>query len=444
MKKTLLFLALAAVTGLAGCDDDSTALPNGSGQTIETTEEGSSTFVLQGYENAADGYNTLKIDGLDDVLYLKDKQLAGSAYNFADGTAGRLDQMNTRPADNAWQPTTAIVAGQNYWARHRGLSAYTYIKLRVAYIEGNNVGLEYAIDGSENFDLNENTNANTSADADRQRFVTDYSIPAMNQNNYYVEHTVTMDNETILNYALEWDNTMRHAAWVAFSFDATTSPKNFNRPDEDPWDVDPLLPSDMQTSNDQHRMDGFDRGHLCASNDRVYVKEANDQTFYYSNISPQLNDFNTGFWAALEDRIQRWARSGNGTSVIPNENYDKLYVAKGGTLNELLTNFTGSKADSNGIYPSTDGNGFTKNGVACPKYYFMAILSEKGDNYHAIGFLVEHSETLPDDPPADDIKACAMSIDELEERTGLDFFCNLPDLIENTVEASFSLNDWTW
>lgn len=444
MKKITLLLTLAAFAGLTACnDDENTALTNDK-LVIENTEAGSSTTVLQGYENAADGYSTLIINGLDGALYLQNKQLAGASYNFAAAAENRLDQMTTRPADNAWQATTAIAEGHSYWARHRGLSAYTYVKLRIAYIDGNNVGLEYIIDGKEDFDLSENTNANVSTDAELQQFVTDFSMPALNAANFYAEHTVTLDGETILNYALEWNNAMRHAAWIAFSFDATTSPKSFNRPDEDPWDVDPLLSTDMQTSNAQHRIDGFDRGHLCASNDRIYAKEANDQTFYYSNISPQLNSFNAGFWGTLEDRVQRWARNNNGTSAIPNEKYDKLYVAKGGTLNELLTSFTGSKADNNGVYPTTDAQGFTIHGLACPKYYFMAILAEKGNTYHAIGFLAEHCETLPQKPTAAQLQACALSIDDLEERTGLDFFCNLPDLIENQVEAGFSLNDWNW
>ena len=44
----------------------------------------------------------------------------------------------------------------------------------------------------------------------------------------------------------------------------------------------------------------------------------------------------------------------------------------------------------------------------------------------------------------EELKASALSIDELEEKTGIDFFCNLPDDLENTVESSMNLDDWAW
>ena len=93
--------------------------------------------------------------------------------------------------------------------------------------------------------------------------------------------------------------------------------------------------------------------------------------------------------------------------------------------------------------PTTDENGFTIHGLACPKYYFMAVLSETDGVYHAIGFLAEHKE-YSKAPTADEVKARAVSIDDLEEKTGIDFFCNLPDDLENTVESDMNLDDWAW
>ena len=74
-----------------------------------------------------------------------------------------------------------------------------------------------------------NLNANQPDDA--HPFVTDYAIPRLNTANLYVEHTVTNNGQNILNYALEWVENKRHAAWVAFSFDSETSRKNVNRTD---------------------------------------------------------------------------------------------------------------------------------------------------------------------------------------------------------------------
>ena len=53
-------------------------------------------------------------------------------------------------------------------------------------------------------------------------------------------------------------------------------------------------------------------------------------------------------------------------------------------------------------------------------------------------------EDWPKKPTADQLKACAVSIDDLEVNTGLDFFCNLPDVIEDEVESSCNVNDWAW
>lgn len=140
----------------------------------------------------------------------------------------------------------------------------------------------------------------------------------------------------------------------------------------------------------------------------------------------------------LEQQVQKWGRSTReGT-------YDKVYVVKGGTLNKLLTNFTGTMKGGDGKYPETDAEGFTIHGLAVPAYYYMAILAEKDDTYHAIAFLVPHSELLPQKPTADDFQVYAVSIDKLEQETGIDFFCNLPDVIEDEVEKAYNKADWAW
>ena len=278
-----------------------------------------------------------------------------------------------------------------------------------------------------------NLNANPSDDA--HPFVTDYAIPHLNAANEYVEHTVSYREQEILNYALEWVEDKRHAAWVAFSFDSETSQKNVNRTDE--WLPDPFVPSSPEESD--HKSDGFDKGHLCASDDRSYNRTANEQTFYYTNLSPQMTSFNGGYWVTFEKLVQTWARSGR---------YDKLYVTKGGTVNDQLVNFTGTQNAADGRKPQTDANGLTRHGLACPRYYFMAILAQKGEDYQSIGFLVEHRDDYGYDndhqAPVSVTPSHALSIDELEEETGLDFFCNVPDEVENATEATYEENAWEW
>lgn len=294
-----------------------------------------------------------------------------------------------------------------------------------AELESSSSGSSVALDSAN---LNANLGASTyAANLEMPHFETSDSM-------IFLAHTVEADSE-ILNYAIFWNGGLKHAEWVAFSFDETTAADNVTR--SEAWAVDPLLDEEFQTDNSYHTYDGFDRGHLCASEDRVFTAEANEQTFYYSNVSPQLNDLNANFWAALETLVRSWGRSVGST-------FDKVYVAKGGTLNELLKNFTGEIADANGVYPTTDSKGFTSKGLPCPKYYFMAVLAETGGDFAAIGFLVEHKEGWPASPTTAELQATAMSIDALETATGLDFFCNLDDDTEAAVEAELDLSKWAW
>lgn len=427
MKKHLFILGLALALFNVGCDDQNT-IPNGY---VQTTQEGASTLVLKGYENAALGFSVFQPEGFDSPFYIQDKKFAGNAYSFTQVAAARLDEMTTVPANVEWQSNATVTAGAAYWARYAASTVYRFVKFRVSDINGNNVTIEYVVTDQTEERPNDNVNANTGYD---NVSVTGYEIPHLNDQNVYADHYVTMDGVQILNYALEWDNTKRHANWVAFTFDTTTSADNVKRTDA--WSVDPKLPAEMQVQESDHKNDGFDKGHLCASEDRVYLKEANEQTFYYSNMSPQLNDFNGGFWGKLEARVQTWGRS------TADGVYDKVYVTKGGTLNKLLKNFKGTTV--NGGTPTTDANGFTIHGLACPEYYFMAVLSQKDDVFHAIAFLVPHKEGMTRNPSSDELKEYVVSVDKLEEETGIDFFCNLPDVLANEVEAAYNLNDWAW
>lgn len=280
-----------------------------------------------------------------------------------------------------------------------------------------------------------NVNANDSVGG--MMYATDYVMPHLNSENIYVEHTSTYGYNQVLNYALEWNTEKRHAAWVAFSFDAITKQNTTGR--NEVWATDPLLPAGTCPTETDHKSDGFDKGHLCASNDRKFSVEANEQTYYYSNMSPMMSSFNGGFWASFEILVQDWGRS---------EAFDKVYVTKGGTVDQLLVNFTGTQNGNDGVLPKTDENGLTIHGLACPKYYFIAVLAQKGDTFHAIGFWIEHRDDYgyeyDEFAPSDVMKKYAVSIDELEKNTGLDFFCNLPDSIEKTVESTWSEADWDW
>lgn len=440
MNKFNLYLGifLVALLSFTACSDDDNNDATFTTDPIEqVTESGAENFVFQGYENPVLGYEYLIPKDFKDALYLEKNNLQGNNYSFQASAAQRLDGMGEPAFDGDWTQVIPVEESKAYWVRHREGAMYNYLKLRFIQIVGNSVLVEYKVtDITSELPVEKNANANEPVDG--KNWVTDLCIPHLNAELYYVEHTVKVNNAEVLNYAYEWDNSKKHSAWVAFYFDATTRGGNLTGSKN--FVADPSLPANMQVDNSYHTNDGFDRGHLVGSADRKYTTEANDQTYYFSNMSPMFNSFNGGYWATFENQVRNWATSNK---------FDKMYITKGGAINKLLKNYTGTKAGQDGKTPITDANGFTTKGLACPQYYYMAILAVKNDAYQAIGFWTEHRDDYgyaygSSQAPVSVMKDTAKSIDELEELTGLDFFCNLPDGVENEVEKSFSLDAWTW
>lgn len=235
-------------------------------------------------------------------------------------------------------------------------------------------------------------------------------IPALagGSNNYFISHKTA---DGVVNYSLEYDVDRRHPRWVAFVFDNYTSAQNHTRR-TNAWGWDSKIPSRYSTDN-WFSGSGYSRGHMVASSDRYYSKQANEQTFYYSNMTPQNQDHNGGIWNQLEQLVQGWGRNAGFRDV--------LYVAKGGTIRD-------------GQISTRKLNGK----MVIPQYYYMAMVVKKGDAYHGIAFWTEHRKYTKTS-----LSSLAISIDELEQRTGIDFFHNLPDDIEQVVEAE-TLSSHRW
>lgn len=232
--------------------------------------------------------------------------------------------------------------------------------------------------------------------------------------------------DSVLTYIYEWDPNRLHIRWTAFYFDSYTSQKNWTRKqwvgakyngvtyDGDPWHDDMYLASSMRTTYDNHRGNGYDRGHMVASGDRLYSMAANYETYSYSNMSPQLAAFNQDYWVQLEDKVQYWGATRSFC--------DTLYVCKGATID--------NDEDILSVVKS----------LPVPKYYYMAVMKIKDGNYSAAGFLMEHKTEGYSKNMS--LKPFAMSIDELESKTGVNFFHNLPDDIETEIEGSYKEGDW--
>ena len=183
----------------------------------------------------------------------------------------------------------------------------------------------------------------------------------------------------------------------------------------DQWGYDPLLPAETQfailnsSGNAQTYGDGSARGHQLPSADRLNYN-ANVSTFFATNMTPQNNAFNGGIWADLESRIRGWASSS-----------DTLYVVTGCVVDPVLRVIT-------------DRGGRR---VGVPSAYFKALLrympsSTVGfSGYLACGFLLPHDGNIAGDSCMDYI----MSVDELEQKTGIDFFVNLAEVLPKETAA---------
>ena len=116
-------------------------------------------------------------------------------------------------------------------------------------------------------------------------------------------HYVTYRGEQVLNYTLDWHKEKKHSRWVAFVFTNTTSGTSWNRNnwkgtewngkvwEGDPFQPDPDIPAGERNELSDFSRSGYQRGHLCASADRLFSMDANGQTFYLSNMSPQMGQF---------------------------------------------------------------------------------------------------------------------------------------------------------
>lgn len=219
-----------------------------------------------------------------------------------------------------------------------------------------------------------------------------------------------------LNYAVEWNEAKKSQRWSCYQLYKKNMEENTIRytSKTNQYPRDPLLPTSLWFASDPFWGSGYDHGHICPSADRLYSANANYQTFFVTNMQPQLNDFNAGVWANMEKAVR---------NIAGRNNYkfcDTLYICKGGTIDR-----------------PTDYTTIRQN-LLVPKYFFMAIMRVKDGQYNAMGFWISHEKNK-------DTKLAkyAVTIKELEEKTGIDFFCNLPDNREQIIEsAAVNANFW--
>ncbi len=276
---------------------------------------------------------------------------------------------------------------------------------------------------------NNNNNANTT---EKSIHATRIEMPRTQKGNNYLL-VVKQDDEIGVNYIIEWDCMKRAQRWTCWEWTAANSKKGWERKNwegatwlgitwkGDPFQADNDIPAEYRTELTDYRNSGYNRGHICASEDRICSKNVNGQTFHLSNMHPQVNAFNAGVWAKMESRVRQWRDAVTAQGGT-------MYVCKGGTLYDV--NIDG-KTEA-----GTISN--TSLRMPVPKYFFMAIVKRTADGlYSGMAFWAEHKGDK-----STDLTPYMISINELEARTGYDFFCNLPDNIEESMEAMLTTSEW--
>ena len=239
-------------------------------------------------------------------------------------------------------------------------------------------------------------------------------LPAMDDNAYgYYSHHFMMKDKVYRNYSFAWSQKDLVSVWMAYPLCKTYTEKVVERTDA--WAYDPLLGDDLSSAPFSHYAGEYARGHQVPSADRLCCADANKQTFYGTNIIPQLNEHNEGIWQNLENRIRNIANSSDTTYVVTG------CVVKGST--ELTED--------------SDGKSIT-----VPVAFFKAVLrykkSDTANVWSAAGFYTDHKNYGGQN---DNLKAVSMSIDELEEKTGHDFFVNLAAKIGADNAAAVEAQD---
>lgn len=285
-----------------------------------------------------------------------------------------------------------------------------------------------------------NENANTT---EKGIVAGNIEMPHVMRGNNYLLLTKYDDNSEV-NYTVEWDCMKKAQRWTCWKWTRSNAMKNWDRNKwrngeqfngyggiADPFQPDKDIPAEYRSELSDYSSSGYNRGHICASEDRIYSKTSNGQTFYLSNMHPQIYDFNAGVWANMENKVRKWRDltvAAGGT----------MYICKGGTIDKV--NLNGRAVD--GVIKRISGKSeygiSTTSGIPVPKYFFMAILKQTpSGTYSSIAFWAEHKADN-----SSNLTPYMISVDELEARTGYDFFCNLPDNVENSVESLLNTNDW--
>ncbi len=221
-------------------------------------------------------------------------------------------------------------------------------------------------------------------------------IPKCNKNDKVISHH---------GYTFLYSESHEQASWVAYELSSFETKSLFKRSNK--FCEDPYVSTGTATLSD-YKHSGFDRGHLAPAADMGWSSLAMNESFYFSNISPQVPSFNQGIWKKLEELVRLWAVESKA-----------IYIVTGPILSEGLASIGPNK-------------------VSVPKYFYKVILDYSKPEYKGIGLII------PNTGSHEMLQNFVVSIDSVEKLTSLDFFPKLPDHYESQLESKVCASCWTW
>ena len=218
------------------------------------------------------------------------------------------------------------------------------------------------------------------------------------------------DRVTVLkneSYIVGYSDSMQNPLWVAYRVFDVPSLDSGKRPSS--FRIDQR--TEAKVPSTAFRGSGYDRGHMAPNHAIAtrYGVDGQRETFLMSNVVPQTPRINRYIWKDLEARVSR--RYGR--------YFSEVWVVTGPVFSEPV-----DRLDS---------------GVAIPSGYYKILVDESGDALRVLAFLVES-----DCPPYTRIKSRLVSVDELEESTGLDFFPRLSESVQAEIEVQPAGRLWPW
>ena len=223
------------------------------------------------------------------------------------------------------------------------------------------------------------------------------------------------------NYTAYYDKKTYTSMWTAYPLQSKHMGSE-SRPGS--WSYNPEIEESYQVNLcDKSYNDNYSRGHLIPNASRNGNKSMQLQTFHVTNSVPQIqNSFNGGIWQNLEAALQSEADSGETLYIVTGVAFNKVGETK-------TIQYTTAKEDSKSI--------------PVPNYFYKVVLKVKTNSSgtvtsaSTVGFWFEHKTY------SDSYTNYSVTVDQIEQWTGFDFFANLPDAIETTAETNSSYSTFT-